>query len=124
MGKINLKVGRLIMKKIFIGAIMMLCLAFSACNTNSASSSIVGTWTEYRTDGDNYGISSWKFNSDGSGLFSVRGYSNIQRVAFTWKSKGGSLVEIYIDGGYQTLEINNGLLIENSYMGTIVYKKQ
>lgn len=113
------------MKKTLIITVIALCLALCACNIGSRDNSIVGTWTEYRADGDNYGISSWKFNSDGSGLFSVQGYTNRQQVAFTWQQKGDTLIEINMNGDYQTLEINNGLLIENDYyFGTIVYKKQ
>jgi hypothetical protein len=113
------------MNKLYICVILTLCFVFCACNLNSYDSSIIGTWTEYRADGDNYGLASWKFNSDGSGLFSVQGYTNRQQVAFTWQSRGATLIEINMNGDYQTLEVNNGLLIENDYyMGAIVYKKQ
>lgn len=42
----------------------------SCSNKSQNSDSIVGIWKEYRADAnDDYGLSSWKFNSDGSGLF-------------------------------------------------------
>ena len=44
--------------------------------------------------------------------------------AFTWKKTSSSEIEINTNGETQTLEINNGLLIENGAFGTTVFKKQ
>ena len=112
------------MKKIFIYLAISLSLAIYACGNNSNNnSSIVGTWNEYRANGDNYLLSSWEFNADGSGLFTIRGYSGTQKIAFSWKSISDSKIEVYMDGNYQILQINNGLLIEESSCGTIIFKK-
>ena len=85
---------------------------------------VVGVWKEYRTDGDDYLISSWKFNRDGSGIYMVVGATNKQRIAFTWKKTDYSTIEIDMNGDYSTLELTNGLLLEKSGYGTIVFKKQ
>ena len=112
------------MNKLFISVIIALCFTFCACNSNSTNDSIIGTWTECRANGDDYGLSSWKFNSDGSGIFSVQGYTNKEQIAFIWEANGNN-IEVNMNGEYQTLELNNGLLIETTNsIGTIVFKKQ
>ena len=50
--------------------------------------------------------------------------TNTQKIAFTWKKTSSSEIEINTNGETQTLEINNGLLIENGAFGTTVFKKQ
>ncbi len=112
------------MKTLFICLSISLSLAISACGSSqSNNNSIIGTWNEYRTNGDNYMLSSWKFNADGSGLFITKGYSNTETTAFSWESKNDSKIEVYINGDFQTLEINNGLLIEEGSLGTTIFKK-
>ena len=82
-------------------------------------------WKEYRADAnDDYGLSSWKFNSDGSGLFIVKGITNTQKVSFTWEITNSSTVTVNLNGEESTLELSNGLLIENSALGSVVFKKQ
>ena len=102
------------------------CVGLNSCgNKSQGSNSIVGTWKEYRADtNDDYGLSSWKFNSDGSGLFIVEGITNTQKVSFTWESTNNSTITINLNGEETTLELNNGLLIENSALGSVVFKKQ
>ena len=99
-----------------ISLVAALCVGLNSCgNKSQGSNSIVGTWKEYRADtNDDYGLSSWKFNSDGSGLFIVEGITNTQKVSIT----------INLNGEETTLELNNGLLIENSALGSVVFKKQ
>lgn len=50
--------------------------------------------------------------------------TNTQKVSFTWESTSTSTITINMDGEYSTLELSNGLLIENSALGSIVFKKQ
>lgn len=109
-----------------ISLVAALCVGFNSCgNKSQGSNSIVGTWKEYRADtNDDYGLSSWKFNSDGSGLFIVEGITNTQKVSFTWESTNNSTITINLNGEETTLELNNGLLIENSALGSVVFKKQ
>lgn len=108
-----------------ISLLVTLCLGFSSCgNQSQDSNSIIGTWKEYRENSDDYLLSSWKFNEDGSGLYTVQGMTNTQKVSFTWESTSTSTITINMDGEYSTLELSNGLLIENSALGSIVFKKQ
>ena len=103
---------------------MMCSLGFSSWNCVSNNNDIVGVWEEYRADGDDYGLSSWKFNNDGSGIFSVQGYTNKQQVAFTWE-KTSSRIRVDMNNGDITyLSIDNGLLIESNSYSTIVFKKR
>jgi hypothetical protein len=113
------------MNKILIFLSFVIVMLSSSCNGAAKNDdSIVGVWKEYRTNDDDYLLSSWKFNSDGSGLFVVEGMTNTQKIAFTWKKTSSSEIEINTNGETQTLEINNGLLIENGAFGTTVFKKQ
>ena len=97
----------------------------SCSNKSQNSDSIVGIWKEYRADAnDDYGLASWKFNSDGSGLFIVKGITNTQKVSFTWEITNSSTVTVNLNGEESTLELSNGLLIENSALGSVVFKKQ
>ena len=112
-----------IMKKVFICLNFALLLLFGSCNSAPTNNEILGEWKEYRADGNNYGLSSWKFNGDGTGLFVVNGLTNTQRVAFTWKKIGSSTIEIQMNGEYTTLELSNGLLLEESFGETIVFKR-
>jgi hypothetical protein len=105
--------------------LVALSMGVSSCgNKSQNSNSIVGIWKEYRDNSDDYLLSTWKFNEDGSGLYTVQGMTNIQKVSFTWENTNTSTITINMDGEYSTLELNNGLLIENSAFGSIVYKKQ
>ena len=115
-----------ILRLLAISFLVTLCTGLSSCGNNSQSSnSIVGTWKEYRADAnDNYGLSSWKFNSDGSGLFIVEGITNTQKVSFTWEKTNSSTITINLNGEETILELSNGLLIENSAFGSVVFKKQ
>lgn len=65
-----------------------------------------------------------KFNSDGSGLFIVEGITNTQKVSFTWEKTNSSTITINLNGEETILELSNGLLIENSAFGSVVFKKQ
>ena len=109
------------MKKSFIAFVFALFL-LSSCG--GSSNGIVGSWKEYRADSsDNYGLSTWKFNNDGSGLFSVEGYTNTQKISFMWEKVNSNTIRISMNGETSTLELSNGMLIENSGSGTIVFKK-
>ena len=111
------------MKKIFITLLGLIML--SSCGTGGNSSDLVGTWKEYRVDpSDNYLLSTWKFNSDGSGLFIVGGFSNTQKTSFMWEKVNSSTIKISMNGSSFVLEVNNGMLFENSASGTTVYRKQ
>ena len=90
-----------------ISLVAALCVGLNSCgNKSQGSNSIVGTWKEYRADtNDDYGLSSWK-------------------VSFTWESTNNSTITINLNGEETTLELNNGLLIENSALGSVVFKKQ
>lgn len=115
----------LIMSRLFILLSLTIMFLFSSCSgTSKGDDSIVGEWKEYRADGDDYLLSSWKFNSDGSGLFIVKGTTNTQRVAFTWKKTSSSTIEINTNDDKLNLELNNGLLIEKGSFGTTIFKKQ
>ena len=112
------------MSRLSILLSLTIMFLFSSCSgTSKGNDSIVGEWKEYRADGNNYGLSSWKFNRDGTGLFVVNGLTNTQRVAFTWKKIGSSTIEIQMNGEYMTLELSNGLLLEESFGETIVFKR-
>lgn len=111
------------MKKILF-ALAMVYLVFCSCTSSSNSNDIVGIWQEYREDGNNYGLSSWKFNSDGSGIFTVQGITSNEQVAFTWEKKSSSIKINMNNGDVSYLSIDNGLLIENSAFGTYVFKKK
>lgn len=110
-------------KLVVIFLIVIFSTNFYSCNSQS-SDSIVGTWKEYRENSDDYLLSTWKFNDDGSGLFTVKGMTNIQKMGFTWEKVGNSTIKINTNGDISTLELNNGLLIEHGNFGSIVYKKQ
>lgn len=104
-------------------------VSISSCNSmNSKSSnndSIVGTWCEYRDDGDDYLLSTFVFNSDGSGVFKVKAITNTQRRPFTWSQNGQDVYVYHEDGEMITLSYNRGLIIEHSTLfGEIVFKKQ
>ncbi|WP_304314416.1 hypothetical protein [Phocaeicola plebeius] len=103
--------------------IITLNTGFYSC-TSQDSDSIIGTWKEYRDNSDDYLLSTWKFNEDGSGLYTVQGMTNTQKISFTWENTNSSTITINMNGEYSTLELNNGLLIENSAFGSVVYKKQ
>lgn len=112
------------MNSFFICLNFTLLLLLSSCNSTSNSNDIVGVWNEYRADGDDYLLSSWKFNADGSGLFTVKAMTNTQKLAFTWEKRGSSTIKINLNGEYQELELNNGLLIEKGGFGTTIFKKK
>lgn len=114
------------MFRILVASLLVaLSMESSSCSSKSqASSSIVGTWNEYRENSDDYLLSSWKFNDDGSGLFVVEGTTNTQRVSFTWEQTSASVITINMNGEYSTLELNNGLLIEDSAFGKQVFRKE
>lgn len=111
------------LKLLVILLIVTLSTNFYSC-TSQSSDSIVGTWKEYRENSDDYLLSTWKFNEDGSGLFTVQGMTNTQKINFTWEKTGTSTIKINTNGNISTLELNNGLLIENSAFGSVVYKKK
>lgn len=113
------------MNRLFILFSITFIFILSSCNnTTKDNNSIIGTWKEYRADGDDYLLSSWKFNSDGSGVFVVNGMNNTQRVAFTWEKTSSTTIKIYTSNDNQTLELSNGLLIEKGSFGTTIFKKQ
>ena len=100
-------------------------LLFTSCGNNGSSNDVVGSWKEYRADSnDDYLLSTWKFNNDGSGLFIVGGYSNTQRTSFMWEKINAYTIRITMNGSSSNLELNNGMLIEKSGFGTVVYKKR
>jgi hypothetical protein len=113
------------MNRLFVVLSFAVMLFVTSCDNLSSRSgdSVVGIWTEYREDGDTYLQSSWKFNSDGSGMFIVDGMSGNEKVPFTWTELGPAGVEVNMNGETQILEINNGLLIESGSLGTTVFKK-
>ena len=109
--------------------LVSLWACFSCGNkSGSGGSGIIGVWKEYRADpDDDYGLGSWKFNADGSGIYQIKGAFNTQQFSFMWKKLDSSTIQISMDGRLSELELNtnNGLLIENSPMvGSVVYKKQ
>lgn len=114
------------MKKFLLCTAILLSLTLSACVGGSGNSdSIVGTWKEYRDDPtDDYGLGTWKFNSDGSGYFMVEGFTNVQKVAFLWEKSGSTIRVNYNDDNPTVLRLNNGLLIENCAFGPTVYRKR
>lgn len=110
-------------KLLAISLLITLNTSFYSCITQD-SDSIIGTWKEYRDNSDDYLLSTWKFNEDGSGLFTVQGMTNTQKISFTWEKTEASTIIINMNGESSTLKLNNGLLIENSAFGSVVYKKQ
>ena len=113
------------MKKALKLYTLITLLFICACNNINVNNSIVGIWKEYRADpNDDYGLSSWKFNDDGSGLFIVEGITNTQKVSFTWEKVNSSTIIINLNGEETILELSNGLLIGNSALGCVVFKKQ
>ena len=58
-------------KLLTISLLVTLNIGFYSC-TSQDSDSIIGTWKEYRDNSDDYLLSTWKFNEDGSGLFTVQ----------------------------------------------------
>ena len=114
------------MKSFKLTAVLLLIAlntSFYSC-TSQKSDSIIGTWKEYRDNSDDYLLSTWKFNEDGTGLFTVKGMTNTQKLDFTWEKTGTSTIKVDTNGDISTLELNNGLLIEHGSFGSIVYKKQ
>lgn len=111
------------MNKVFFCLSLVMIFLMEACGPVHKND-VVGEWKEYRANGDNYLLSSWKFNSDGSGLFIVQGFTNTQKIALTWRKINSSEIEVTMSGETDILELSNGLLIENSGYNTIVYKKQ
>lgn len=118
------------MKRILCLIIVWLSLlSTTSCNfdngNNGNDGSIVGTWCEYRDDGDDYLLASIVFNSDGSGVYMVEGMTNTQQVPFTWSLSGQKVYLSYEDGETTTLSYNQGLIIEHSgLLGEIVFKKR
>ena len=114
------------MKKFLLCTAILLSLTLSVCVGGSGNSdSIVGTWKEYRDDPtDDYGLCTWKFNSDGSGYFMVEGYTNVQKMAFLWEKSGSTIRINHNDGNPTILKLNNGLLIEDNAFGPTVYRKR
>src|SRR5574344_88483 len=99
--------------------LIALFTGLSSCrNRTKTSDSIIGTWKEYRENADDYLLSTWKFNEDGSGLFIVKGYTNTQKVSFTYENTSENTISIMMNGENSTLELSNGLLIENSALGS------
>ena len=112
------------MKRIIFALIASLFL-LTSCGGSGNSSELVGSWKEYRVDpNDDYLLSTWKFNRDGSGLFIVGGFSNTQKTSFMWEKVNSSTVKISMGGSTSTLELNNGMLIEKSGFGTTVFRKE
>lgn len=111
------------LKLLVILLIVTLSTNFYSCNSKN-SDSVVGTWKEYRDNSDDYLLSTLKFNEDGTGLFTVQGMTNTQKFSFTWEKTEASTIEINTNGDISTFELNNGLLIEHSSFGSIVYKKK
>ena len=106
-------------------AVIIISIALSACSTSS-NESIVGSWKEYRADSsDDYGLGEYTFRSDGSGVFTVYGYTNTQKVPFLWEKTESNTYRLQMNNSSSYLEVNNGLLVEKgSLYGTIVYKKR
>ena len=90
-------------------------------------SMVVGTWKEQRSSyDDDFLVSTFVFNSDGSGFFMVEGYTNVQKMNFNWK-KDGNTIKYWTKGNSSptTLTLDRGKLIEYSGLsGQIVYKKR
>lgn len=76
-----------------------------------------------------YGLSSWKFNSDGTGLFIEEGLSNVSQKKFTWDMvRADYSITIYMDGGHIKLSNQNNeqldieqLVLEDEHLGNIIY---
>ena len=112
-------------KTLLVIACMITSLMTFSC-TGSSSGSLVGEWKEYRADdpSNDYLISHFEFKSSGQGAYWLTDGRDIrQKFEFSWKKEGTT---VYINSIYDemTLSFNNGLLIENSSFGTIVYKKR
>lgn len=115
-----------LIKHLILAAISLL-LVLVACNSNSRDlDSIVGVWNEYRDDpNDDYGLGTYKFNDDGTGYFMVKGYTSRQKRGFVWEKQGDKIIVDPNSTNPTILELNNGLLIEDSNLfGTIVYRKK
>lgn len=112
------------MSRLFWLMCIVTTLFMESCSSlANGDNKIIGEWKEYRDNGDTYLLSSYKFNDDGSGLFIVNAMTNTQRVAFTWKKISDSTIEINTGSDIVTLELNNGFLVEHSFLGTIIFKK-
>lgn len=101
------------------------------CNSCSSSSSntIYGEWVEYRADDptDTYLLSHIEFKSDGTGAFWLTDAGRIRtKYEFIWNDNGYGNVttQSLLDGSISKFSYNNGLVVENSAMGGIVYKKR
>lgn len=71
-----------------------------------------------------YGLSSWKFNSDGTGLFIEEGLSNVSQKKFTWDMvRADYSITIYMDGEHIKLSNQNNeqLVLEDEHLGNIIY---
>ena len=117
------------MKKVLSLMILLVSLvSLSSCNfmngKSSNDGSVVGTWCEYRDDGDDYLLSTYVFNSDGSGVFKVKAMTNTERLPFTWSQYGQNIYVYHENGETTTLSYNQGLIIEHSGLGEIVFKKR
>ena len=117
------------MKKVLSLMILLVSLvSLSSCNfmngKSSNDGSVVGTWCEYRDDGDDYLLSTYVFNSDGSGVFKVKAMTNTERLPFTWSQSGQYIYVYHENGETTTLSYNQGLIIEHSGLGEIVFKKR
>ena len=117
------------MKKVLSLMILLVSLvSLSSCyfmiGKSSNDGSAVGTWCEYRDDGDDYLLSTYVFNSDGSGVFKVKAMTNTERLPFTWSQSGQNIYVYHENGETTTLSYNQGLIIEHSGLGEIVFKKR
>ena len=117
------------MKKVLSLMILLVSLvSLSSCNfmngKSSNDGSVVGTWCEYRDDGDDYLLSTYVFNSDGSGVFKVKAMTNTERLPFTWSQSGQNIYVYHENGETTTLSYNQGLIIAHSGLGEIVFKNR
>lgn len=108
---------------LFVSIISITSCNFKSSDTGSGNS-IIGTWQEYRDDGDDYLLSTYIFHSDGSGVFKVQALSNTQRLPFTWTLSGQKKYIEYDSGETTALSYNQGLIIEHSGFGEVVFKKK
>lgn len=101
---------------------------FCAC-FSSNSNSIYGEWVEYRADDptDTYLISHLEFKNGGIGAFWLTDAGRIRsKFEFTWTDDGYGNITTHsmMDGSSSHFSFNNGLVVENSAFGGVVYKKR
>lgn len=99
-------------------------------SNSSSTDEIVGSWNENRTDGDNYLLGHYIFNADGTGRWICTGGLDVDTdirsvIEFTWyQDASGDIVTKDTEGKTEVLSFQEGLIVEHSAGGDVIYVKR